>query len=323
MQARDVAMRMVVIGSALTAAAGLSAPPADASTTASTTARKAQHEVPGATKAAAKSSVHLGGGDKSGGLVASRAGMAAAHLGNAVYFHTASRAGWSKSGKMRFATRAGGESDESYGGSLQCVPFARAASGIELKGNAAEWWYAASGVYDRGARPELGSVLNFRPTSRMRLGHVAVVTGVVNDREIEIDHANWAGAGAYKGGVARGVHVTDVSAANDWSEVQVALPDGRWGSTYPTYGFIYDRPDSGAFAGSMVAKNQAVRDAADGAEADDTEVAEAPSHPARLVHTVAARTTSVHTASAQTAASHHASRSLHVLVRHVSYTSSN
>ena len=221
------------------------------------------------------------------------------------------------------ATRAGGESDESYGGSLQCVPFARAASGIELKGNAAEWWYAASGVYDRGARPELGSVLNFRPTSRMRLGHVAVVTGVVNDREIEIDHANWAGAGAYKGGVARGVHVTDVSAANDWSEVQVALPDGRWGSTYPTYGFIYDRPDSGAFAGSMVAKNQAVRDAADGAEADDTEVAEAPSHPARLVHTVAARTTSVHTASAQTAASHHASRSLHVLVRHVSYTSSN
>lgn len=27
-----------------------------------------------------------------------------------------------------------------FGGGLQCVPFARAASGIELKGNAVNWW---------------------------------------------------------------------------------------------------------------------------------------------------------------------------------------
>ena len=56
----------------------------------------------------------------------------------------------------------------------------------------------------------------------MRLGHVAVVTGIVNDREIEVDQANWAGAGAYKGGVQRGVHVIDASPANDWSSVRVA-----------------------------------------------------------------------------------------------------
>ena len=85
------------------------------------------------------------------------------------------------------------------------MPFARAASGIELKGNAANWWDAAAGVYERGSRPEAGSVLNFRANGRMRLGHVAVVTDVVGSREIEIDHANWAGPGVTKGGVSRGI----------------------------------------------------------------------------------------------------------------------
>ena len=131
---------------------------------------------------------------------------------------------------------------------LQCVPFARAASGIEIKGNAANWWDAASGVYARGQAPEVGSVLNFRSTRGMRLGHVAVVTRVVSDREIEIDHANWAGPGASKGGVSRGMSVIDVSPDNSWSQVRVTLGDDRYGSIYPTYGFIYDRPDTGEFA---------------------------------------------------------------------------
>ncbi|MBV9750541.1 MAG: CHAP domain-containing protein [Acetobacteraceae bacterium] len=178
---------------------------------------------------------------------------------------------------MRFASLPAATDDaEDYGGSLQCVPFARAASGIELKGNAAEWWYAAAGVYDRGERPELGSVLNFRSTGRMRLGHVAVVSGIFNDREIEVDHANWAGAGAYSGGVQRGVHVIDVSAENDWSAVRVALGTGDYGSTYPTYGFIYDRPDTG----TMMATRDRASDADD---ADATEVAEAPATAAHLI----------------------------------------
>jgi surface antigen len=132
-----------------------------------------------------------------------------------------------------------------YGG-ISCVPYARSASGIELKGNAANWWDAAAGVYQRGSRPEVGSVMNFRATGSMRLGHVAVVTQVVNSREVEIDHANWAGPGAGKGGIARAIPVVDVSENNDWSSVRVGLGrSGGFGSVYPTYGFIYDRPDRG------------------------------------------------------------------------------
>lgn len=183
-----------------------------------------------------------------------RGGRLAVH--NGVFYSGAATHSYSKTGKMRYGSRyayrynygALSEGD----GSLQCVPFARAASGIELKGNAAEWWYAAAGVYERGNEPEPGSVLNFRSTGHMRLGHVAVVTSVDNPREIEIDHANWAGAGALKGGVARGVHVIDVSPENDWTAVRVALPNasGDYGSVYPTYGFIYDRPDNGTTAAS-------------------------------------------------------------------------
>lgn len=150
----------------------------------------------------------------------------------------------SKTGKARYA-RAGG-------GGISCVPFARAATGIALKGNAANWWDAAAGVYERGSRPEAGSVLNFRATGHMRLGHVAVVTNVIGDREIEIDHANWWGPGAGKGGVSRGIRVQDVSPNNDWTQVRVALGhSGDWGSVYPTYGFIYDRPDNGRMVANV------------------------------------------------------------------------
>ena len=153
------------------------------------------------------------------------------------------RLGLLRGGKGRYYGSTGG-----YGG-LQCVPFAREASGIALKGNAANWWDAANGVYARGAAPEAGSVLNFRATGHMQLGHVAVVARVLGSREIEIDHANWAGPGAGRGGVSRSIPVVDVSEANDWSAVRVGLGrSGNFGSVYPTYGFIYDRPDNGSMA---------------------------------------------------------------------------
>jgi hypothetical protein len=175
---------------------------------------------------------------------------------------------FSKNSKARY----GGGYAYGYGG-ISCVPFARAASGIELKGNAANWWDAAAGVYDRGSRPEPGSVLNFRAIGRMRLGHVAVVSSVVNARTIEVDHANWASGGA----VSRGVTVVDVSPRNDWTEVRVALgSSGEMGTgVYPTYGFIYDRPDSG----TMMANSG--RTAAP--DSGDDEVAEAPAHPRHII----------------------------------------
>ena len=105
-----------------------------------------------------------------------------------------------------------------------------------------------------GSRPEPGSVLNFRSNGHMRLGHVAVVMAVTGDRQIEIEHANWAGPGANKGGVSRNIPVIDVSAANDWSAVRVGHGQSEeYGSVYPTYGFIYDRADRGV----MVANDQA------------------------------------------------------------------
>ena len=179
------------------------------------------------------------------------------------------------------------------GGGLQCVPFARENTGIELAGNAGTWWNAAEGVYERGARPEVGSVLNFRSNGRMRMGHVAVVTRVADSRNIEIDHANWAGPGAVRGGVSRNISVVDVSERNDWSAVRVALGHSEdFGSVYPTYGFIYDRPDKGVMVANTATApvpelNAAPRDlrpAADrydvaSAAQDEEEVAEAADEP--------------------------------------------
>ena len=130
-------------------------------------------------------------------------------------------------------------------GGISCVPFARNASGIAVEGNAWQWWDNAAGVYARGRIPESGSVLAFQANGRMRLGHVAVVTRVINPREIEVEHANWWSGGMY-GGVARNIPVVDISPANDWTAVRVGIGGaGQFGSVYPTYGFIYDRADTG------------------------------------------------------------------------------
>jgi surface antigen len=137
----------------------------------------------------------------------------------------------------------------SYG--ISCVPYARQISGIMVTGNAWQWWNNATGVYARGDRPEPGSVLNFRSNGRMHLGHVAVVAQVVNPRQVIVDHANWPSGEGY-GAVSRHVAVVDVSAANNWSAVRVELArSGTFGSVYPTYGFIYKRPDTGLFVANI------------------------------------------------------------------------
>jgi surface antigen len=186
-----------------------------------------------------------------------------------------------ESGRMTFSGAPGGRAKLLKGGKMRyavvddgisCVPFARAATGIEIRGNATNWWDAADGRYERGSRPEGGSVLNFRSTERMRLGHVAAVVAVLNSREIEIDHANWGGPQNPKGRIARGISVVDVSDNNDWSAVRVELGcSGEYGSVYPTYGFIYDRADRGV----MVANNLPGNGPAPRVAAYD-EVAEAP-----------------------------------------------
>ncbi len=158
-----------------------------------------------------------------------------------------------KAAKARLA--AANSVNVSQWGGISCVPFARAATGMAVKGNAHAWWDSAAGSYERGFRPESGSILTFRSTNRMRLGHVAVVARVVDSRTVEVDHANWSGPGGQgKGRVARSVPVIDVSERNDWSAVQVGLPGGGFGSVYPTYGFIYDRPDRGMMVANNIAR---------------------------------------------------------------------
>jgi surface antigen len=119
----------------------------------------------------------------------------------------------------------------------QCVTFARSVSGIQIRGNANTWWGQAEGRYARGHAPKVGAVLAFEPTRRMRVGHVAMVSKLVSDREVLLTHANWSRPGR----IETDVRAVDVSAAGDWSMVKVwYAPQGDLGtSTYPTKGFIY------------------------------------------------------------------------------------
>ncbi len=130
---------------------------------------------------------------------------------------------------------------KSVNSNWQCAQFARLFSGIDIRGDAWSWWEKATGKYLKGFTPKEGSVLVFRPTGAMRLGHVAVVSQVLTERIIQVTHANWSLIGGKRGQVEKDVTVVDVSAAGDWSQVKVWFdPRGALGTTtYPTYGFVY------------------------------------------------------------------------------------
>jgi surface antigen len=130
---------------------------------------------------------------------------------------------------------------------LQCVPFARQLSGIDITGDAHTWWRQAASRFERGQTPEVGSVLVFRASGGMRLGHVSVVSQVVGPRHILVDHANWPGPGFPKGRVARGVSMIDVSPNNTWTSVRVEIHGQRdgFGRHYPTFGFVLPRHADG------------------------------------------------------------------------------
>lgn len=123
------------------------------------------------------------------------------------------------------------------GAAWQCVTYARSVSDIEIRGNAHTWWAQAEGRYERGSTPRVGSVMVLQPHGRMRLGHVAMVREIVNEREVMLNHANWS----RRGMVESNVLARDVSPNNDWSVVKVwHTPTGQLGLTnYPVYGFIY------------------------------------------------------------------------------------
>jgi surface antigen len=119
---------------------------------------------------------------------------------------------------------------------LQCVPYARSESGIEIRGNANRWWQLAAGTYQRSRRPEEGSVFVMKGYQTARRGHVAVVKQIVDSRTIVVDHANWGNDGR----IYLQAPVRDLSPKNDWSQVQVWFTPGQqWGRrVYKAKGFI-------------------------------------------------------------------------------------
>lgn len=118
---------------------------------------------------------------------------------------------------------------------IECAPYARQLTGLQLYGDAASWWDQADGRYTKAATPTPGGVLVFQRSGRLPYGHVAVVRDQRSAREITVDQANWV-----HHRVTAGEPVVDVSEANDWSRVRVWWdPTASMGaSTYLTYGFI-------------------------------------------------------------------------------------
>ena len=125
---------------------------------------------------------------------------------------------------------------------LQCVPYARTVSGIQIRGDAWTWWDQAAGKYARGDRPKLGAVMAFKPYGRMELGHVAAISGIIDSRTVLLRHANWSLINGVRGQIENDVRAVDVSPANDWSEVRVwfAPLQGLGSTAWPVQGFIYN-----------------------------------------------------------------------------------
>ena len=127
---------------------------------------------------------------------------------------------------------------------LQCVPYARENSRVNLHGDAYTWWDQAAGRYARGSEPKPGAVLVLSGYAGPNHAHLAVVHDVLSAREIRVNHANWLNDGA----IYINDPVVDVSDGNDWSAVRVwNIRAGAWGGrTYPALGFIGPDRDSGS-----------------------------------------------------------------------------
>ena len=127
---------------------------------------------------------------------------------------------------------------------LQCVPYARRVSGVQIYGDAHTWWDQAEGIFARGNRPRPGAVMAFQPHRNMRLGHVAAVSRVIDDRTVLLRHANWSPINGRRGQIEDDVRAVDVSPDNDWSAVRVWYdPFQALGKTaWPVHGFHLFRP---------------------------------------------------------------------------------
>jgi surface antigen len=126
---------------------------------------------------------------------------------------------------------------------LQCVPYARDKSGIQIYGDAHTWWNSAKKrKYPRGHAPKIGSVLVLAKTRHLKFGHIAVVKKILDNRNIVVSHANWGSDFFGRGLIYDAMPVKDVSKNNDWSKVKFLIPEAKsYGFTYPASGFVYNK----------------------------------------------------------------------------------
>ena len=123
---------------------------------------------------------------------------------------------------------------------VQCVPYARNYSGVQIYGDAHTWWDRAPPRYLRGNLPVPGSVLVLARTPRMTHGHVAVVRRVINPREIDVTQSNWGNDWSSRRMIYDSQRVQDISRMNDWSSVRFwNYRDKVFGFPYAAKGFIY------------------------------------------------------------------------------------
>ena len=129
-----------------------------------------------------------------------------------------------------------------------CVRTVRSISDFTIRGDAWTWWGQAKDKYQRGHEPRVGAVIVFAKTARLPLGHVGVISRIVDSRVAMITQANWSKIDGERGHAEQDVTLFDVSKDNDWSEVRVWYKgmDGLGSSTYPIYGFIYGTPTNDA-----------------------------------------------------------------------------
>ncbi len=131
---------------------------------------------------------------------------------------------------------------------IQCVPFVRELSGINLYGNAYTWWDSAPEKgYQRGNTPVLNAVIVLKKSDRLANGHVAMVRRIDGPRRIEVTHANWGMDEYTRRLVHDSMPVLDVSPNNDWTSVEFFNEQaGVFGQPYSAWGFIYPKTAPGS-----------------------------------------------------------------------------
>lgn len=123
---------------------------------------------------------------------------------------------------------------------IQCVPYARQTSGLQLHGDAHTWWEKAAPRYRRGNSPELGAVFVLAATDKMPSGHVSVVKHIINKRQIDVAHSNWGSDRKSRRVVYDRMRVEDLSTSNDWTRVRFWNKElNTFGLPYRGLGFIY------------------------------------------------------------------------------------